>query len=172
MCYWSLSKRNLSLKHKRQKARTYKEKWKGWGDWLGTGSIATRNRENWSFEKAKEYVRSLGLKSQHEWAKFCKSGRKPNGIPSTPNVTYKKYWKGYGDWLGTGYVATFNREYLTFPEAREYVHSLGFKSREEWMNYCRSGKRPPDIPSTPNQVYESEWKGCLIGLDMKIQNGL
>ena len=30
---------------------------------------------------------------------------------------------------------------------------------EEWLNYCNSGERPPDIPSNPNQVYESEWKG-------------
>ena len=71
--------------------------WKSWGDFLGTGY-----REYRPFEEAREFVRTLGLKSISEWTKYAKSGKKPEDIPSTPNGVYKdKGWKGLRDWLGT-----------------------------------------------------------------------
>ena len=44
------------------------------------------------FESAREFVRSLGLKSQKEWMEYCKSGNKPDDIPAAPWSTYKE-WK-------------------------------------------------------------------------------
>jgi hypothetical protein len=111
------------------------------------------------FEEARDYVRSLGLKSIEEWKKWCKSGKKPEFIPSNPNIPYEKEWTSYGDWLGTGYVATYNRKYMPFEEARKYVHSIGLKSYDEWIEYCKSGRRPIDIPGNPYRIYENEWKG-------------
>ncbi len=32
------------------------------------------------------------------------------------------------------------------------------KSKEEWLNYCLSGKKPDDVPTKPDRVYKSEWK--------------
>ena len=37
----------------------------------------------------------------------------------------------------------------TFEEARAFVHSLGLKSVPEWWVYCKSGKKPADIPANP-----------------------
>ena len=55
------------------------------------------------YEEAEAFVRKLGLKSQCDWYKYCKSGKKPENIPSHPEKTYKgKGWNGWGDWLGTG----------------------------------------------------------------------
>jgi hypothetical protein len=72
---------------------TYKNKgWSGFGDWLGTDTIAARNRVFLSFKEAREFVRSLGLKNQKEWKEYCKSGNKPDDIPSNPWETYKE-WK-------------------------------------------------------------------------------
>src|SRR5215207_5696413 len=48
--------------------------WRGWGDWLGTGRVANQHRQWRSFEEAREYARSLGLKGQAEWTQYCKSG--------------------------------------------------------------------------------------------------
>jgi hypothetical protein len=79
----------------------YKKEWKGIEDWLGTDTIANRdkNKDYWSFEQAREFVHSLGLKSRREWKKWCKSGNKPKSIPTYPNEisSYKKYWKGWDD---------------------------------------------------------------------------
>jgi hypothetical protein len=139
--------------------KVYREEWKGMGDWLGTGRVASQDIEFLPFEKAKEFVHSLGLKSQTEWGKYCKSGKRPKNVPSNPHATYRKYWKGYGDWLGTGTISPQAREYRPFNEAREYVHSLGLKGTTDWKQYCNSGMKPQDIPSQPRHVYRKYWKG-------------
>ena len=42
-----------------------------------------------SFEDARTYVRTLGLKSEKEWWAWSKSGKRQHDIPSDPYVTYK-----------------------------------------------------------------------------------
>jgi len=139
--------------------RVYKKEWKGTGDWLGTGRVANQDRVFRSFEEARAFAQSLGLKEMREWVKYCTSGRKPVDIPSSPNVTYKGKWKGWGDFLGTGYIASYKRSYRSFEEARKFVRTLGLTSEKEWKKYCRSGKKPRDIPNAPAGVYKSKWKG-------------
>jgi SNF2-related domain/Phage-integrase repeat unit len=141
------------------KSSQYKNNWKGWGDWLGTGTTALQHRKYRSFAEAREFVCKLGLKNQSEWRKYCKSGNKPTDIPANPALAYKKDWKGYGYWFGTGYIAPWEREYKSFTEARKFVHTLHLKSSDEWKIYCKSGKRPKFIPSNPASHYKEEWKG-------------
>jgi hypothetical protein len=131
------------------------------GDWLGTGAVAPRLRQYRSFKKARAFVRSLGFRSSPEWKNYCKSGKKPDDIPTNPNVTYgDDGWSGMGDWLGTGTVATHLRQYRTFKKAREFVHTLGLKSTSAWQDYCKLAKKPDDIPSNPNVVYaDDRWSG-------------
>jgi len=140
-------------------ARPYKNKgWVNYGDWLGTGMIRHRDREYWSFEKARDYVQKLGLKNSKEWRKFTKSGKLPKEIPANPNQVYKnKGWISIGDWLGTGFVASYLREYWSFDVARDYVQKLGLKNKEDWERFRISGKKPKEIPSNPNTVYKKEW---------------
>ena len=135
--------------------------WLGWGDWLGTGRIAWRLRQYRSFDDARAFVYGLGLKSQDEWIEYCKSGKKPDDIPGSPENTYAKDgWSGMGDWLGTGFVAFQMRQHRSFADAREFVRRLGLKSFVEWSDYCRSGKKPPDIPFAPHYAYaEAGWEG-------------
>ena len=111
------------------------------------------------FAEAREFVHKLGLKNQSEWHKYCKSGNKPEDIPAYPDAVYKQYWKGYGDWLGTNYVAHQNRKYRSFKEAREFVHSLGLKNSKQWQEYVKSGKKPEDIPADIHGVYKKEFRG-------------
>ena len=68
-----------------------KKEWKGWGDFLGTGNFTTQNRVFRPFKEAREFVRSLGLKNNREWKEYCKSGNKPEDIPSAPWNTYKEW---------------------------------------------------------------------------------
>ena len=44
-----------------------------------------------SFSDAKMFVKELQLNSEKEWRTYCKSNKKPNDIPSNPNVAYKKW---------------------------------------------------------------------------------
>ena len=42
-------------------SETYKDEWKGMGDWLGTGKVAPGNMR--PFKEARAYVRKLKLKN-------------------------------------------------------------------------------------------------------------
>ncbi len=134
--------------------------WTSMGSWLGTGAIAPRNMIYCSFANAKKFVYSLQLKTEQEWRDYCKSGNKPSDIPANPHTVYKtKGWKSMGDWLGTGTVANQNKKYRSFLEARKFVHDLKLKNGASWKAYCKSGSKPSDIPSYPNDTYKNHgWK--------------
>ena len=48
--------------------------------------------------------------------------------------------------------------FLNFEDARDFVKKLNFKNRTEWREYCRSGKKPKDIPANPSLAYKDKWK--------------
>jgi hypothetical protein len=82
--------------------RVYSNQWKGWGDWLGTGTIAPQRRKFLPHTEARAYIRKLGLKNQREWNIFRKSKKRPAFIPTNPHRVYRNDgWKGLRDWLGT-----------------------------------------------------------------------
>jgi hypothetical protein len=110
--------------------RIYKNHWKGWGDWLGSGTVSYRYRKYRPFTEAREFVHTLGLKNEKEW-RLYRSKNRPPDIPSHPASVYAKYWKGMGDWLGTGRLADQKRAYKSFEEAKKFVHSLGLRNIEE-----------------------------------------
>ena len=151
---------------------TYKNKgWASMGDWLGTGTVATRSLEFLPFKEARAFVRTLKLKSQAQWKQY-RNGKlgehdpMPAGIPRNPMTTYKRSgWVSMGDWLGTGRVQTQKRSYLLFNEAKNFVHKLGLKHVREWPLFVKGiipGKplKPDAIPSMPDKVYKGQgWNG-------------
>ena len=158
--------------------QTYRSSgWQSMGDWLGTGTVATRLRKYRPFREARAFARSLGLRSQGEWLRFCAGelpdkGKMPPDIPCHPDRTYHdKGWQGLGDWLGTGIVATQLRQYRPFEKARAFVRSLQLLSADEWRAFCKGqlrhkGTRPPDVPTCPNITYRDkgwrnwgDWRG-------------
>lgn len=75
--------------------------WAGYGDWLGTGNVANHLKEYRIFGEAREFARSLNLRSMAQWREYCKSGNKPKDIPTDPRKVYlNKGWSGFADWLG------------------------------------------------------------------------
>ena len=68
-----------------------KEKWIGWGDWLGTGTI----KKYRNFKEAREFAHKSKIKSMLEWKKLSAAGMLPADIPKNPERVYKKQWKGY-----------------------------------------------------------------------------
>jgi 3-mercaptopyruvate sulfurtransferase SseA len=130
--------------------------WVGYSDWLGNG----RRRGPWrSFIEARAFVKKLKLSSYKDWTAYCSSGKRPNDIPSAPNIVYaNKGWAGWGDWLGADVRRVGN--WREFEEARAFVQKLQLNAQKEWVAYCRSGKKPNDIPSTPERVYATVgWAG-------------
>ena len=132
--------------------RRYKDQWKGWSYYLGNEN--KYKRELRPFEDARSFVHTLNIKNVVEWNKYCRSGNKPENIPADPKPQYlKSGWISMGDWLGTGRVADQLKVYRSFKDARDFVRTLNFKTTDEWREYCNSGKKPDDIPKSPNIVY-------------------
>jgi hypothetical protein len=141
--------------------------WKGYGDWLGTGTHASHHHPALTFAEARELVRRLGLKSETEYREWVRGDLpglppRPDLMPTNPHRTYADDgWVGWGDFLGTGNV--HRRDYRPFEKARSFARSLGLQSAQEWKDYSagrrpETGVRPFDVPSSPHVAYSpDEW---------------
>ena len=129
--------------------------WTSYGDFLGyaVGKVAGAFH---TFEDARAYVRTLGLKSQREWEAWSSSGKRPHDIPANPKVTYASTgWTSHGDFLGYAEGQGARGSFRSFEGARTYVRTLGLKSKDAWEAWKRSGARLCDIPGRPDVVYAS-----------------
>lgn len=89
-----------------------------------------RTNTFYNFEKAKEYMKSLGLRGTNEWNLFCSSGKRPSFIPSNPNAFYKENgWNGMADWMG------FNKEERNKNRRRYKINDNFFKVWSHDMAY-------------------------------------
>ena len=95
-------------------SRTYGEEFRmkgGWGGWLGTYTIATKDREYRSYDDAIKFVHPLKLKNHIEWLAYCRGERdglqpRLDDIPMNPSEFYGKEFRergGWGAWFGHGY---------------------------------------------------------------------
>ena len=139
----------------------YKNKgWISWSDFFGSENVRSMN--HWSFESSKDFVIRLGLKNQKDWFTYCKSGNKPDNIPTNPERRYKKEWKGMGDWLGTGRISDQERSknFLSFSDAKTVVQKLAtkynLKTNADWNKAVKDGLIPDTIPASPWYVYSKK----------------
>src|SRR5271157_318323 len=136
--------------------QAYKEQWRGWGEYLGTGRVANQNKRQalyLPFKQAREIVRSQGFHSKEELTAWK---NRPVTVPATPNRVYEKSgWRGYGDWLGTGRIANQQKQFLSLRTARKLVQAKNFKGQLEFQSWK---ERPDNIPGSPSKFYRG-WKG-------------
>lgn len=127
----------------------FRDQWKGWGDWLGTGN--TKN-SFLPFDEARRITRSFGLRTMAQYYDAVRSRVLPHGVPKDPRAAYlNSGWQNWGDWLGTFNLSTTEkrRNLRPFAEAAEFAKSLGLRSKTEWFQWTKSGNRPDDIPANP-----------------------
>jgi superfamily II DNA or RNA helicase len=145
--------------------------WVGIGDWLGTSRQSNRYRQFMPFENARNYVRSLGLRSSSDWRKYCISKEKgikklPSNIPSHPERAYDGAgWRGIEDWLGVAPKRSDSGVMLPYDQASAIVRKLSLKTREDWRRCCKAHTAgikplPKGVPLDPEKHYrDSGWKG-------------
>ena len=44
------------------------------------------------------------------------------------------------------------KQFQSFEEAVKFAHALKLNGQKEWHAWCKSGKRPPNIPSAPDKT--------------------
>ena len=131
----------------------------GLNDWLGL-KIVNRHPK-WanylSFSEAKKIMQKYkNINTGEKWRGFSKKkGFRKLNLPSKPDITYKKQWKGWGDFLGTGNIASQFIKFKNFKDARRYARSLNITplSHQGWIDYFKKNKRPSDIPANPRSKY-------------------
>lgn len=123
----------------------YKE-WKGWRDWL-YGKPRYR-----SFEEARKFARSLKFKRYDDWRNFCinQKHKKPKDIPFWVEVTYRKEWQGWPDFLG--YKSRFTK-YTSYENAKDIVQKLKIKTIKQFKELHKQGKIPIIVPAAPDYQY-------------------
>ena len=148
---------------------TYQDVWLdngGWSGFLGKKmSPQEKARFKWSYNRAKEYVWNLKLRTGDEWNAFTKSDDFPIFLPMSPQNTFEE-WIGIEEWLGPSYLPRNKRKqlnYFLFEEARQIVRDQIFSS---WNEFTSWKGRPKKIPLNPGNIYE-EYKGRRdwLGLD-------
>lgn len=116
------------------------------------------SRFEWSpFEEAREYVRSLALKSVYEWYEYCKSNDFKESIPKSPAYVYKeKGWRGVGDWIGTDRIASQNIKYLSYSDAQKFMFDNNIKTEKQWRVF-RKKNNIENIPYKIERTYSDDW---------------
>ena len=139
----------------------YINEFNGFGDWLGTGRQGGKLKFL-PFDDAKKKIKKLIFKNGNDWKKYTKEPFFPKNIPKAPWIVYSE-WISMGDWLGTGSIASFNKEFIPFTDARNFARSSGIKSIKEW-DKNREIIKNKKIPIRPDLVYEefinyADWFG-------------
>ncbi len=138
-----------------------KNGWKGFIEFFGINYKFGTFRIWRDFNEAKKFVHKLHFKTIAEWELYCVSKKKPSDIPAKPNkcLAYKDKWISYLDWLGLSVSNNRLKIWRDYYKAKSFVNKLNLKTYKEWALYVKSGKKPSDIPSHPNQcdAYEKKW---------------
>ena len=141
----------------------YKDRWTGWGDFLGTGYKVRKNFL--SYEDAQSIMQEAGVKTSEEYKIYRKKHPELN-LPSDPPVVYKDHWTDWGDFLGTGYKHSKN--FVSYEEAQSIVQEAEVRTAEEYKIYRK--KHPElNLPFNPPVVYKDKWTdwGDFLGTGNK-----
>ena len=81
-----------------------------------------------------------------------------------PERGYKNNWKNWGHFLGTNYVATFNRKYENYYKVKKFIQTKKIKSAKDYGIKKRKKLLPDNFPFSPERQYK-EWKswGDFLG---------
>lgn len=108
--------------------------------------MSTKKSKYLSFADAKKYIQKLGLKNYEDFRNWTSSNQRPTSIPYHPHRTYKEEWKGIGDFLGTGSVASFNRKFKSYDEHKKYANRHKIINRAHWYKHFKEVIKPNNLP--------------------------
>ncbi len=125
----------------------YRDKKFTWGDFLGTGRVANRDKIYKPYKEAKKFALSLKLKTFEEWKKV----KLPNDIPRNFGQTYKDEFEGWATVLGNG------NEKVDFPkykDAKKLIKKMNIKSQNEYKKWWRTTESKFNLPGDASKLYK------------------
>ena len=146
---------------------TYKEEWEGYGIFLGTNNTQHNKKQFMSYDEAKNFALSLKLRNVKQFKKWTSSGGRPPNFPADPRGAYKEEWENWGVFLGTGNIHNRNKKFMSYDEAKKFIQFVGIHSVQQFKDWSKLGKRPPNFPAVPRAVYKDKWQGWRVFLGKK-----
>ena len=160
--------------------RSYANKgWAGWGDWLGTGNVATHLREYRPFRKGAILCPQARTQEPNRMEAFRKGempaiGAIACGYSRNPLVEpiSRQGLGGLGRLAGNGKCRKPAQEYRPFRRSPDHSSEDSAQELNRMEKHSvkgkmpRIGELPADIPTTPNQKYKRQglgWYGRLAG---------
>lgn len=126
----------------------YRDEWQGWPHFLGTNNVASAHLSDtaMSLNDAKKWFVKNEIKTVKQFRDLCSQGLRPPTIPACPEKFYNvKY---------SELLAPKTGKYLSFQEARAFVHKFEFNDYLEFRAYKRQNAEMFEkIPSSPDRVY-------------------
>jgi predicted RecB family nuclease len=127
--------------------------WNGYGDFLGNGQMRVVNSDFLSFDEAKSYVQSKGLRNKRKFIKWRKSEKQPTRIPSDPCRMYPEFTT-WADFLGSKNIATKKRICWDYNLSKAFLLILGVNTRKDFERLYNLGRIPEYIPKYPCIYYK------------------
>ena len=73
-------------------------------------SVTFKEKTYLNYKEARSKVRPLNIKSPYEWKRYCYIHDLPYGVPSNPDLVYRKNgWTNQRDWLGVKVIKIVKR---------------------------------------------------------------
>lgn len=135
----------------------YRDEFVGWHEFLGVQLSRDGRKVFWSYERARDWARSAGVKSGRQWKIMAKEGVLPSGVPAQPYKVYMVQFLNWGEFLGTGHVASKDKVFVTYEEAMDWAKENGLTSQLKWKAFHKKTK-PQNIPLNPQRVYKNQFK--------------
>jgi hypothetical protein len=102
----------------------YYKEWVSWYNWTDT-----KPKEYLSFKEARKFARSLKLRTQGDWYKFCKSGKLPTNIPIEVRSFYskRKTWTSWNDFLNIKtFLGCYRKYYVNHDYFKKWSHNMAY----------------------------------------------
>ena len=134
--------------------------WQGYGHWLGTGNYVQNPPPPPPLSGTQTQSTQNGNATQG--AQGVNHGQNP---PPPPPSSQESQGMQQGTQNGNtcnvlGGKNQHRKEFLRFKEALLHARSLKLKGRGEWREWHKTGARPANVPSRPDQVYKHDgWQG-------------
>ena len=110
-------------------------------------------------------MKNLEVKSNNHFRQIKKQDILPKNFPLNPEKYFNDIWSENGGWagfLGTNNKSSKVKNYISFEVLKNYLKDFKLSSKDKYAVFVREQKfvlNEHDLPSAPNTVYKSEWKG-------------
>jgi hypothetical protein len=116
-----------------------------------------KNKNYLPWEECRQIIRDEMIPSKGKFEEWH-DRNKPKVIPRFPYRVYTEEWVSWNDFLGNEnkFNERIGTKWQTLAEAARYVHTLKLNSAAEWLEHCRGGTLPDNIPKRPELTY-ADW---------------